>query len=106
MINSPPQVMPLTVDLHEHLVQVPAPSAGFHAFDAALADLGGEDRAKAEPPEPDGLMADVDATLVKQILNIPQRQREPDIHHDRQADDFRAAVEIREWVAFCHARRL
>ena len=35
-----------TVDLHEHLVQVPPPVAGFHALDAALPDLGGEHRPK------------------------------------------------------------
>ncbi len=37
---------------------------------------------------------------------MPQRQREAHIHHDRQADDLRAAVEILEGVAFRHGRRL
>ena len=55
------QVVLHTVDLHEHLVQVPTSEAGPHPLDAALSDISREDRAKAEPPEPDGLVADVDA---------------------------------------------
>ena len=34
-----------------------------HVRDPLLADLGGEHRAKPVPPEPDGLMADVDPAL-------------------------------------------
>jgi len=33
-------------------------------------------------------MADIDAALVQQVFNIAQRQREADLHPDRQADDF------------------
>ena len=42
--------------------------------DAALADLGGEHRAKPVPPEPDGLVADVDPALGQQILDVAQRR--------------------------------
>jgi hypothetical protein len=42
-------------------------------------------RAKSMPPETHGL-ADVDAPLVQQIVDVPQRQREADIHHHRQAN--------------------
>jgi hypothetical protein len=42
--------------------------------DSSFADLGGEDWAKTVPPEPDGLIADIDATLGGQkILDVPQR---------------------------------
>jgi hypothetical protein len=102
VIHRSPQVVPLAVDLHEHLVQVPPPVAGLNALDAALPDFGGEDRAKAMPPKPDGLMADLDAALVQQILDVPQREREPDVHHNRQADDFGRRLEVLEGAGFAH----
>ena len=51
-------------------------------------------------------MADIDAALVQQIFYVPKGQREPDIHHYRQADDLRAGFEIAKWGAFCHPVRL
>jgi hypothetical protein len=51
-------------------------------------------------------VAEIDAAIVQQIFDVPERQRESDIHHDRQADDFRAAMKVLEWVAFCHDRTL
>ena len=42
VIDGPPKIVPLTVDLYEHLVQVPALMARLHPFDPALADLRGE----------------------------------------------------------------
>ena len=51
------------------------------------------------PPEPDGLMADIDATLGQQILDVAQRQRVSHVHHHDQTDDLRRAVEIAERVA-------
>jgi hypothetical protein len=43
---------------------MPAPlRIGAHVRDSSLADLGGEHWAKPVPPEPDGLMADIDAAL-------------------------------------------
>jgi hypothetical protein len=41
---------------------------------ASFADLGSEHRAKPVPPEPDGLVADVDPALGQQILDVAQRQ--------------------------------
>src|SRR6056297_1444010 len=79
-----------------------SPVAGFHAPDAPLPDLGGEHRPKPVPPEPNRLVTDLDTTLVQQILNVPERQREPDVHHDRQADDLGRRLEVLEGVAFGH----
>lgn len=58
------------------------------SLDPPLADLGGENRSKPVPPEPHSLMTDVDAPLVQQVLDIPMRQRKPDVQHDRQKDDL------------------
>jgi hypothetical protein len=51
-------------------------------------------------------MADIDATLVQKVFDISKRERKPDVHHHRQADDFRAGFEVAEWAAFCHPTRL
>ena len=56
--------------------------------DAPLADLGGKYRAKPVPPEPDGLVADVDPALGQEILDIAQRQRVLHVHHHDQTDHF------------------
>ena len=75
-----------------------------HVRDASLTNLGGEHRAKPVPPEPDGLVADVDPALGQEILDVAKRQRESHVHHHDQTDDLWRAVEISEWIA--HAPRL
>ncbi len=82
MIDRPPQIAELAVDLHEHLIQVPAPlRIAAHVCDPLLSDLGGEHRPKPVPPEPDSLVADVDPALGQQILDVAQRQRVSHVHH-------------------------
>lgn len=43
------------------------------------------------PPEPHGLVADLNAAPVQQILDVPEREQEPDGQHDRKAEDLRDA---------------
>jgi hypothetical protein len=38
-------------------------------------------------------MAHIDTALVEQILDVSKGQREPDIHHYRQADNLGARLE-------------
>ena len=106
MIDGPPKVVPLTVDLHEHLVQMPAPPAGFHARNPALSDLGREHRAEPMPPVSHRFMADIDAAFVQQIFDIAKGQRETDVQHHRQADNLTARFEIAKWIRFGHPVRL
>jgi hypothetical protein len=40
--------------------------------DAPLSDLRGEHRTKPVPPEPNRLVADIDAALEQEILDLPQ----------------------------------
>src|SRR4029077_19935072 len=69
MVDGAPKVAELAVDLHKHLVQVPAPlRIAAHVRDASLTDLGGEHRAKPVPPEPDDLVTDVDPALGQEIF--------------------------------------
>jgi hypothetical protein len=51
-------------------------------------------------------MADLDAAFVQKILDISEREREPDVEHHRQADDLRAGLEVPEGGAFCHPAKL
>ena len=73
VIYSAPEVVPLAIDLHEDLVEMPSPAAGSHALDPALPDLGGKHWTEPVPQEPDCFMADFDTALVQQILNVAQR---------------------------------
>ena len=49
-------------------------------------------RAKIGPnpidPEQNAFVADIDPTLVQQVLDISERKREPDIHQHGQVDDL------------------
>ncbi len=51
-------------------------------------------------------MTDVDASLMQQILHIPERQRKPDIEHHRQADDLGAGLEVLERGTLGHDQKL
>ncbi len=94
MIYGALQIVGLVIDLHVHLIEVPAPTARPHGLDPAPSDLTGKHRAKPVPPETNRLVCDVDAALVKQVLDVPQRKRKPDIHHHRKANDFRRRLEL------------
>ena len=51
-------------------------------------------------------MADVDAAFMQQVLDIPKREQKPYIHHNGQANDLRARLELAEGAAFGHPERL
>ena len=98
--------MCFTSDLHKDFIQVPAPAAGSQGVDPLLPDLGGEHRSEPVPPEPHRLVANLDAALMQQVLNVPKRQREPHIHHHGQTDDLGRGLEIPERKALGHPERL
>jgi hypothetical protein len=51
-------------------------------------------------------MANLNAALVQQILDVSERKWKASIHHDGQADDLRAVVKVLERIAFAHAETL
>jgi len=67
--------MRLAIDPYEDFVQVPTPLRIRSSLNAMFSDLVGEHRTEATPPEPYRLVADVDAALEQNILDLPQRQR-------------------------------
>jgi hypothetical protein len=48
-------------------------------------------------------LADLDAALVQEILDISEREREPDVEHHRQSDDLGVRLAVSERGAFGHA---
>ena len=90
--------MCLAVDTHENLVQMPAPVRIRMVLNAPFSDLRREHRAKTVPPEPYRLVADIDTAFEQQVLDLAQRQRVPDIHHHREANDFGRTIEIAEGI--------
>jgi len=39
VVDGAPEVVPLAIDLHEHLVEMPPPAARFHPLDTTFSDL-------------------------------------------------------------------
>ena len=89
VIDRAPQVMPLAIDLHEHLIKMPFPMPETpHAVHPLPANVGREQRPEPVPPEPHRLVTQANAALEEQVLDVPQAQRETHIHHDHQPDDL------------------
>jgi hypothetical protein len=95
--------MCLAVNLHKHLVKVPLPvRICAHLADSFPTNLSGKHRAKSVSPKPNRLMADVDAAFVQKVRHVPKRKRKPHIHHNGQADDLWARLEVAEGAVFYH----
>ena len=107
MSDRAPKTVLLALYLLEDFVEMPlVQNARSHAVDRAPTDLGGKYRPQPVPPEPHGLLADLDAAFVQQIFDIAQRQRVPDLEHHRQPYDLRARLEVAKREEFCHSARL
>ncbi len=107
VVHGPPEVVPLAVDLHEELVDVPFPfGVGAELLNPLPSDLRGEHRAEPVPPIAHRLMAHVDAALMEQVFDIPKRQWEPNIHHHRKANDLWRRLEVAKGRGLGHARTL
>ncbi len=87
MINGALEVVHLAVGLQADFVEAPSSvGLGPHALDPLSADLSGEHRAGPVPRKPHRLVANVDAPLKQQVLDVPRRQRLPNVKEDDQPD--------------------
>ncbi|WP_254913729.1 hypothetical protein [Sphingobium sp. Z007] len=76
MIDGAPEVDHLAVDLHVHLVKVPASTAKPpHPADPLPADVASEQRTEPVPPQAHCLMTDVDTPFEQQVFYVSERQR-------------------------------
>jgi len=72
VIHCAPEVIRFAVDPNEHFVQVPSPSRKRPTMNASFPDLSGEYWTEPVPPEPNRLVANIDASLEQQIFDLPQ----------------------------------
>ncbi len=84
LVHRPPQPVFPAFDLELHLVQVPFASRGA----PMAAQTGGEGRAKRAAPEPDCFVADPDAPLRQQVLDVAVAQGEPEVQPHGMTDDL------------------
>jgi hypothetical protein len=85
MVNSAPKIAKPGVDRYKRLVHMPAPlRITAYMGDTPLSDLRGEHRSETVPLEPDGLTADFDPALGRQILYVAKRQRVSHVQHHNQ----------------------
>jgi hypothetical protein len=98
MIDGAPQVKHLAIDPDEHLVQVSAPVGIGSMMNPTFPDLGSKHRTEPVPPEPYRFVADVDAALGQDILDLAERKRVSNVQHHRQTDDLRRRIEIAERI--------
>ena len=76
MIDGSPQVDHLAIEHHVRLVEMPLPmTKATHVRDTHTANLRSKHWAEPVPPEPHRLVANVDAALEQQVLDIPQPPR-------------------------------
>ena len=62
-------------------------------LDALLFDFRRQHRTKPIPPKPHCFAAGIYTTLVQKVLYISKLEWEPDIHHQRKADDLGTRLE-------------
>ncbi len=104
MIDGAPEIVFCPVDLHEHLIEVPSPLPETpHRLNTTAPDLRRENRPEPVPPEPHRLMRDVDAALMQQVFDVPQRKRVAEVHHHRQANDLRRSLEVPKNAGVAHS---
>lgn len=95
--------MRLATDTHEGFVEMPAPARKASMSNASHSDFGGELWTEAIPPELHPLVADVDAALKQQILDL---ERITDAHHHCEADHLERAVEIADRIFYSPRLRI
>lgn len=79
-IDRPPQIVTFAIDPHENLFEMTTTlPPGSQPFGAVLDDLASEHRAGMVRPETNRFVADVDAALVKPILDDAKRQWKVDL---------------------------
>ena len=97
MVYGAPEVNHLPIQLHVHLVEVPAPLAEpTHPVHPLAPDVCSKQWSEPVPPETHRLRSKIDAALEQQILDVARAEWKPNIDHDHQPDHLRLGVEIPE----------
>jgi len=104
LINSPPQVVTLAIDLYEDLVDEESIAIAL----MATLQTPGVFRPKLDAPEADGFVTDCDAAFSEQIFNISVTQVEAIVNPDSLTDDvgWESVVFVRIHPEIIHFREL
>ena len=86
MINRTPEPVSFAADLDAHLIDMPSMTAETTSRNTPFSDHTSKQRTEPVPPEAYCLVADINTPLEQQVLDIPQAQREPHLHHHHEAD--------------------
>lgn len=71
VIHCPPEIVGVTVDFYEHLIQMLLPiRMSTKLLNPFFSDLGRKNRPKFVPLEPDRFVANINTALVQQIFYI------------------------------------
>ena len=90
MVNRPPKVKHLTVDLHVHLIQMPSPMGKIpHVTDPLAPDFSSEHRPESVPPEPHRFVANIHPAFEQQILDVTKLKWVLHVNQHHQTDDLR-----------------
>jgi hypothetical protein len=82
VIQSRPKGGRFAVNLHENQLQMPLPvRIRAHPADPVSSDLSSKHLAKSILPEPNRFMADFDTAFMQKTLQIPRRERKPNIKY-------------------------
>jgi hypothetical protein len=104
---SAPEVVPLSIHLHEDLVHMPLPfRERAKLLDPLSSGLRGKHWTEPVPPVADGFVADIYSAFMQQIFHFPKRKRETDVLHHSQADDLGTGLKVLERDRFGHSRTL
>jgi hypothetical protein len=85
LVDSPPEIVPLALDVHEELVQVP------HVSLTSLSTPKVPSVIESEllTPLPNGLVGDDDSAFCHEVLDVSEAQTESMIQPDGVTDDLR-----------------
>jgi len=84
LINSPPQILLLAIDLHENLINVERVTVSSLPAPQSFGIFG----PKLDTPWPDGLVTNGNTALGQQVFNISVTQAESVVEPDNIADYF------------------
>ena len=75
-VDHAPKTDHLAIELHVHLVVIPAPlPEASHSADPLLQDISREHWPEPVPPHPHRLVRQIDPAFEQQVLDVPQRQK-------------------------------
>jgi hypothetical protein len=85
LVDSPPQILSLTLDIHEQFIQVPC----VRQATLSSPESPGVFNTKLPTPLSDGFVADDDPTLCQEVFHISEAQAESVVEPNSMADDIR-----------------